>query len=451
MSRLADELPLNEQPYEPFDQSEDAAADPPSHRELYEARNFFWLMLHQVLLRIGWIFKTESIVMPMFLSMIGGSSLMIGLLPVLNRLGFSVPPLLYAQPLKLSPLKQRMVARSSLLMAAPFAVLSAVWFSGAWQTTGGSAAWWMPWLFLAVYGWFFCLTGVNQLGMHALHGKLIRADLRGRLYTAAVIVGAPVAVVSAWLLLPGWLKLPDGGFGWIFGFTALAFLASGSMLLFTREAPDRLTEPPTKPLQKFVDAWRVVRDDPRARPVAILSGLVCFNFMLFPHYQSLYPRRPGGTVVDYLGEIMLWVCVQNAATAVVSLVAGPLADWMGNRAALRCSTLGLASGPLIALLLAQASPEAAREQFYLVFMPLGFMPVTIKLLMNYTLEAAPDDDHPQYVAAIGMCIAMPVIVGAPVVGYLVGRFGAAPVFIGGLAVLLLAFLQSLRLPEPRHG
>ncbi|TWT34064.1 Major Facilitator Superfamily protein [Posidoniimonas corsicana] len=450
MSRLADELPINEQPYEPFDEPGDEEFSELSHRELYESRNFVWLMLHQVLLRIGWIFKTESIVMPMFLSMIGGSSVMIGLLPVLNRLGFSIPPLLYAQPLKLSPFKKRMVARSSLLMAAPFALLSGLWFSGVWRSGDGVAAW-MPWLFLAVYGWFFCLTGINQLGMHALHGKLIRADLRGRLYTAAVVVGAPLAVASAWLLLPGWLAMPDGGFGWVFGVTAVAFLASGCMLLFTREEPDRLTEPPTRPAQKFVDAWRVVRDDPRARPVAILSALVCFNFMLFPHYQSLYPRPEGATVLNYLGKIMLWVCIQNAATALFSLIAGPLADWMGNRAALRWSTLGLATGPLLAVLLAQASDEMSRDYFFLVFVPLGFMPVTIKLLMNYTLEAAPDDDHPQYVAAIGMCIAVPVIVGSPLVGYLVGRIGATPVFVGGLAVLLLAFVQTLRLPEPRHG
>lgn len=441
MSRLAEELPINEEPYEPFDE--------PPHRERYEARNFTWLAMHQVLLRVGWIFKTESIIIPIFLRMVGGSPAMLGWLPVFNRLGFSVPPVLYAQPLKLAAHKNRLVMWTTMAMAAPFALLSALWFSGVWRD-GDSAAAWMPYLFLAVYAVFFCVTGINQLGMHTLQGKLIRHDLRGRLFMAAVMVGSPLAVLSAYLLLPGWLEMPDGGFGWVFGFTAIAFLLAGVTVAFTVEEADDYREPPTRPLKKFYDAWQVVRHDSRARPVAILASLVCFNFMLFPHYQALYPRPEGVTVLDYLGEMMLWVCVQNAATALFSLIAGPLADRMGNRAALRIAVLGLSTGPLFSILLAQASPESARALFWMVFMPLGFMPVTIKLLINYTLEAAPDDDHPRYVAAIGLCIAVPVIFGSPIVGYLAGAVGCVPIFIGGFVVMLLAFVQSLRLPEPRH-
>jgi MFS family permease len=441
MSRLVEELPINEEPYPPFDE--------PPRRARTDVGNFIWLAMHQVFLRIGWIFKTESIVMPMFLSLVGGSSAMIGWLPVFNRLGFSVPPLLYAQRLKLAPYKRRMVLLTSLAMAAPFALLSVVWFSGVWRE-GGRPATWMPYFFLAVYAAFFVITGMNQLGVHTLQGKLIRYNLRGRMFSASVLVGAPLAVLSAWMLLPGWLKMPDGGFGWIFGFIALAFVASGLTILFTHEKPDAYQEVKTKPLTKFHDAWRVVRE-PRARPIAILSALVAMNFMLFPHYQSLYPRPVGTGPLDNLGQMMTWVCVQNAATALFSLIAGPLADRLGNRAALRWVVAGLALGPLLSIVLAQLDPETARRWFWVIFVPLGFMPVTIRLLINYTLEAAPQDDHPRYVAAIGMSIAAPVILVSPLVGYLAGRVGCVPVFVGGLVVLLLAVGQTFRLPEPRDA
>ncbi len=245
--------------------------------------------------------------------------------------------------------------------------------------------------------------------------------------------------------------MPDGGFGWVFGFIALAFVASGLTILFTHEKPDAYEELKIKPVDKFLDAWRVVAYDARSRPIAILSALVAVNFMLFPHYQSLFPRPAGTGPLGNLGQMMTWVCVQNAATAMFSLIAGsawptgwaiePLCvgwwpAWHWGRCSRSCWPKSI--------------PRSPDGWFWIIFVPLGFMPVTIRLLINYTLEAAPQDDHPRYVAAIGMSIAVPVILCSPLVGYLAGRVGCVPVFVGGLVVLLLAVAQTMRLPEPRE-
>ena len=47
-------------------------ADSPDAVAPYHGRNFFALTLYQVTVRCGWIFKTESIVMPAVLDSIGG-------------------------------------------------------------------------------------------------------------------------------------------------------------------------------------------------------------------------------------------------------------------------------------------------------------------------------------------------------------------------------------------
>jgi hypothetical protein len=67
--------------------------------EAHEPRNLIVLALQQILIRVGWIFKTESIVMPAFIDAIGGTAMMRGCLPMLNRLGHSVPPVLFARRL----------------------------------------------------------------------------------------------------------------------------------------------------------------------------------------------------------------------------------------------------------------------------------------------------------------------------------------------------------------
>ncbi|HID75426.1 MAG TPA: hypothetical protein EYP56_05445, partial [Planctomycetaceae bacterium] len=60
--------------------------------ERCEARNLLLLATHQIVFRIGWVFKTESVIMPAFVDLVAGPGWVRGCLPVLNRLGQSVPP-----------------------------------------------------------------------------------------------------------------------------------------------------------------------------------------------------------------------------------------------------------------------------------------------------------------------------------------------------------------------
>jgi NAD(P)-dependent dehydrogenase (short-subunit alcohol dehydrogenase family) len=49
--------------------------------------------------------------------------------------------------------------------------------------------------------------------------------------------------------------------------------------------------------------------------------------MLFPHYQAFARDRLG----SHAASLLTWVIVQNAATGIVSLVAGPFSDRRGTR------------------------------------------------------------------------------------------------------------------------
>ncbi len=429
------------------EETPDLGIDEGSGDQHAEARNFIVLVLHQVLMRVGWVFKTESIVMPAFLDLIGGGPVLRGCMPVLQRIGFSVPPLIYAARLKHMPKKKWSVFATTLAMAGPFVVLSAISFAGGWRRENGEPVPGMLALFLVIYAGFFGLTGMNQLGAHSLQGKLIRPNLRGRLFMASVLVGAPAAIAAAWWLMPGWLAMPDGGFGWVFAAVAVCFLLSGVVMAPAAEAADNFKEQSTNLWQKFHDAWLAIRSNPDAQSAGVLAALLSVNFALFPHYQAIARD-------DFhlpLGAMMVWVCIQNAATAVVSLVAGPMADRLGNKAALHFAVLGLSLAPAAVLLLQALPTDLAARWYWVVFAPIGFTPVSFRLLINYTLEVAPAEDHPKFVSAIGMCLAIPVAVGSPLVGWLVGAVGSGPVFLGGLLLLLTAGAQTFRLSEPRHA
>src|SRR5262245_32542375 len=106
-------------------------------------RNLLTLAGYDIVLRTGWIFKTESVVMPAFLDLVAGAGWLRGCLLVVNRFGQSIPPAFYARRLAAMPLKNRSLACWTFLMGLPFAVLAAVW-----AVVGDAPPAWMASLFL---------------------------------------------------------------------------------------------------------------------------------------------------------------------------------------------------------------------------------------------------------------------------------------------------------------
>jgi len=98
MSSMTEEVPANERESPSERTVNDAARISPA-AAAQEGRNFLVLALYQITMRTGWIFKTESIVMPAVLDTITGGGplggLLRGCLPMLNRLGHSIPPICF--------------------------------------------------------------------------------------------------------------------------------------------------------------------------------------------------------------------------------------------------------------------------------------------------------------------------------------------------------------------
>jgi hypothetical protein len=170
-----------------------------------ERRNTLWLECYQVVVRVGWIFKTETIIMPAVLDAVVDSGLLRGLLPVLNRGGQSLPPLAFSAALARRPVKKWTLVRTTLAMAACFAVLAAVWTPLQAARPDILAI-----VFLVVYAAFSSANGLTQLAAAALQGKLIAPGHRGRALVVSVAVGSVLAIVAALVLLGPWLGQPDG-------------------------------------------------------------------------------------------------------------------------------------------------------------------------------------------------------------------------------------------------
>jgi len=168
--------------------------------------------------------------------------------------------------------------------------------------------------------------------------------------------------------------------------------------------------------------------------------------MLFPHYQAFARDRLG----SHAASLLTWVIVQNAATGIVSLVAGPLADRRGTRIVLVWLVALSALTPLVVTLLSLMPHEHAVEWFWIVYVPLGLNPISLKLFTNYALELAPNaTEHARYVSIVGAALAVPFVL-SPLVGMAVDVFGFRHVFVVGAAVIACGAAIAIGLPEPRH-
>lgn len=417
-------------------ESDEEPGEPAENR-----RNFLSLALHHVLLRVAWIFKTESVLMPAFVDIIAGAGWVRGCLPVLNRLAQSIPPLLMAETIRGRPLKRDFVALVTVLMGIPFLILAGIWWGTGGQGFPGLAA-----LFLILYTIFFTFSGLQQSGFATLQGKLIPVTRRGRLMGAAGIVGSVGAITCAWFLLSRWLALPDGGFHWIFGFTGAGFVVAGLTVLAAHERRDEKEESPAaRTGNVFRRAWVLFRSDLAFRRVAIVSMLLMSTQLLFPHYQALAKVR-----LDYEPtDLMLWVVTQNAGVGVISLFSGWIADRFGNRLALRLAALFTTGVPVLALAMTAGPTPVSSALFSLVFVGIAWVPVSMRLLTNYVLEITRPEHHPFYVGSLKLCFAVPFVL-SPLVGALVDLAGFEGVFVGIAGLSLLAFLGSFRMLEPRE-
>src|SRR5688572_1190831 len=201
-----------------------APKPPPEDAPPHERRNFWILIVYQIVLRAGWIFKTESVVMPHAADALDPTGLARGWLPLLNRFGQSVPPVLAARRVKNLPKKQRAFMTTTAAMTLCFLGLTSLWLIPG--TAGHPLA---AVLFLTLYGCFFSAIGVNQLAYNTIQGKLIRPNRRGRLLMIADFVGATTAMVCAIVLLQQWLHETYADYAAIFGFTTCLFAAASVM------------------------------------------------------------------------------------------------------------------------------------------------------------------------------------------------------------------------------
>ncbi|MFO0944986.1 MAG: hypothetical protein U1D30_03425 [Planctomycetota bacterium] len=431
----------------PASQSYPAATDtsaktvPPPERA--QANWNFWTFVSFfVLQRAAWVFKLESVIVPAFLDSLGGGATARGFLPILARVGNSLPPFFIAPSIERLPRMKNYLACLTLMEGAPWLIL-------------GILLWWMrpvnAWVwqigYLTLYAIFAAVNGVTTLTHGALQGKLIPPPRRGALFAYSNFGGSllGVSLVFVWMLPYLDLAAGPSGFTSVFLATGFLFLLNAASAGCFREPASKVT-PHADSLLVFLKQSIVsLRTDRAFRRLMIVVSMFYFFLVLFPHYASHGRKQVGALSAD----LAVWVVVQNIGLGVGSMLLGPIADRRGYRIAFTMILIGLAIIPLLAIGIGLLGPAWGRPLYSIVFLCLGLAPASQRILANYVLEFAPADQQARYLGIVNVTQLVP-LTASPLVGWMMETFSYEAAFLLGSFILFWAAWRSRKLEEPRH-
>ncbi|MFO7697786.1 MAG: MFS transporter [Anaerolineae bacterium] len=382
------------------------------------------------------IMSAETVI-PLLLTSLGATTVVLGTVTALVHLGTLLPQLLMAGLTEGLRYKKPISLISGAFERGSFFLIGlAVW---AW---GGSAPRTVLILFVVLR-----VLGSISLGMilpawSTMIGKVIPTRRRGQFFGIGRSLGAVLGVGGA--LLAGQLLETQPyprGFALCLMLGSAAMFVSWGGLAFTREPPDLEVKPRTPMVAYLKQLPGVLRRDRNytwfviARMVTVL-GTMAMSFVI------VYGAGRFALTGTQIGGLTATIAVVQA---VMYLVWGTVADRLGHKAVL--SACAVAMGGAVAC--AAWTPTVAG-----LYVALGLVGAAVggEIISgsNIILEFARPGDRPTYIGLTSTLLA-PVRALAPIIGgVLASTLGFEGLFVVAALLSLGGFgLLALRVTDPR--
>jgi MFS family permease len=400
-------------------------------------RNLIANVSDGVVWQFGMAFISVQAILPVYVSRLTPSEVLIGLIPAIFELGWYLPQLFVAQYVTRLARTKPMVL---VLGGAERLSILAIALVAVFAEQASPAA--LLWLFFGLHTLRSLFGGILGNGWQEMIARIFPPRKRGLYFGTTFALGGVVGLIGA----AGAREVLAGSafpvnFGWSFliGFSATA--ASWICLTFTREP----SVAPAEAALSGRDYWRSIpviwRQDHNFRRYIISRLVASFGNMATGFYAVAAVRR-----FD-LGDEQ--AAVFSALLFGSAVVANPAWGWLGDRFGHKL-TLEL-SGVLLLASLGCVLAAPSVLFYYLAFAVLGASNSgNIIATLAVTMEFAPPAQRPVYIG-LAHTLRAPVIGLAPLLGgWLAGRFDYPAMFAVTLVPVALAVvLTRLTVAEPR--
>ena len=389
---------------------------------------------------LGVGFASFVTIIPLFVSQLTDSAILIGLIPAIHAMGWQLPQLLTADHVTRQSRYKPTVVLMTLQERLPYLGLAAV-------------AWFLPGidrqvalgLTFALLIWQGLGGGLTATAWQSMIGKIMPPRRVGTFFgiqAAAANLFASGGAISAGIFLER--LAPPLNYALCFLAASIALTISWFFLVSTRER----SRPPVVAASAALPFWNrmsgILRRDANFRWFLIARMLSQVAMMAFAFY-TVYAVRHHGMDVFTAG-------VMTAVLTTTQIIANPVLGWIGDRwghnAAMQIGALAAAISGLIAWL----APSI--EWFYPAFMMAGVAVVAMwTIAMALTLEFDAGPERPAYIGLANTLVAPSTFLAPLFGGWLADTAGYSATFlvsvIGGLATALV-LRTMLRDPRQAH-
>lgn len=448
----------------------------PPNESRYFRKNFLLGIATGALINLGMALLDPLTILPVFVSKLGGSAAMVGLVSALHGIGWFLPQILAS---RLAETRRYLLNLYRILTTVRALALSGVvlcvFFIDS-QELG---------LFLTVFVLSLFLAhlagGLSAVPFLEITSKTIPVTLRGKFFgtrrliggiagiLAGVIVGMVLDEHSEGLYMDGAIfdvlesairragllghEFPIN-YGILFLFGWFFMTLGGAIFGFASEEPAEKVETSARMLDTFRSGIRLFRTDSNYRRFFWTRTLWQFTAMAFPFYVGFAYQDLG--LSDSL--VGLFLSVWIGAGVFSNYFWGKLLDSKGNRIVFQLTAAGSIIPPVVVLVLDRFVPPAggAGSGWLLAvmcgtFFLNGFIR-SGRIISNitYLLEFAPPDKRPLYVGFMNT-FSFPFMLTPLLGGVLLQMTGTTVLFGTSLLFALANMVICLRLPEPREA
>ncbi|OYD14917.1 hypothetical protein CH333_06995 [candidate division WOR-3 bacterium JGI_Cruoil_03_44_89] len=405
--------------------------------------NFAMGLLHGIFYTGGLAFSEPSTVLPVFLSNLTSSKTLVGLSSTImskfGGIGSILPQLFVASKLENKAHKKPVLAVAIIIRALCWGLLALItYLFGRSHPLG------------IILSLFFFLTlftfmgGIAVIPFYDIWGKAIPSTLRGRFFGYRQLFGGIIAIGSGLIV-----KAILGNKGIFFPNNyALLFLFSFILISISYIALGSVKEPIEEVHKRALSfgefmkkAYHILKFDNNYKLFLIVQILAGAMGLALPFYV-LYAKDVLGV---RLGMVGIFLSAQMLGSVLSNILWAHLSDFTGNKKVIQISIfLGLMV-PLIALL----TPTHLSALFISLFVLIGFS-ITGQIIgnTNFLLDIAPTKDRPTYISLRGT-LRLPVVVFPLIGGLIVQHISYNFLFIMTILTVLVGFILSFRLSEPR--
>lgn len=412
------------EPAEPqIGQAPEEASFPPRWK-----RNFAANFVDSLFFSLALAFVSVNTIVPLFISQLGGSALLIGLIPALVQTGHMLPPLFaapYVAPLpRKLPflLKMTVLERLPLLALAIFAIMLATSNPAAMLVVTASL--------LAIFG---LAGGICLPAWMDIVARVTPLRMRGKLFGWS-------GALSGLLGVAGGLAAERvlAAFAFPYNFAACFFAASVCLLvsfggLAAIHEPVAEERAAAMPIGAYIGQLPALlrrdRDFRNFIAVRVLSALAG----LATAFVAVYATEQRELPASIAGRFTAWML---GAQVVATPLFGMLADRYGYKSSLQFALL--AQAVAMALSLIVTTPLGFSIVFALIGASTGLV---FSTTLNMVVEFAAPAERVTYLGLHGTLIALPTLLAPVLGGWLVGAGGYPLAFVAaalfGIAALVL--------------